>query len=849
MSPLSRRSLLACETLERRACPAVVAISPGFEIVEGDPARMLTVSLDAPAERPLTVSYALAGTATPGSDFRVLLDGRRIDMPLGRITFEPGEVQKQLAVVPFDDDLREGDESFTITLRPMGGVTIPPERQSATVTIIDNDTYDVQIEPLTPDGLLVPGQPNEFAMRLMRRGQVVAATRTERFYVSTRNGSAVAGTDYLPFERLPVTFGPGQTEQRFRLNVLPKGPNDFNAAFFIMTDRFESAAADRTEVRTVVVGPRGAPPPPSVSFTHDIVRLPEGNNNDITQFVFTVQLDVPSEGIVSVDYVTRDGTATIADGDYIVARGTLEFQPGERRKTVTVMVLGDRNIEGDEDFFLDLSNPQPDGVRIVQETATGIIVEDEIEQSGFQIDLVFADSSWGPVPEGVRSLAREAANRWSRIIVGNLPSVVDGRVLIDDFEMTVSMGLLGNTPNAPGGVLANARPTDFRGVGTGLPYRGEAGLDPFDVSDLRTQDQRNRVLDVITHEIGHALGFTGSASFFSRYILGDEFVGTNAIREYNALFRNAATGVPLAGGFAHWRYEVFGPELMSPFAPALGSRAYISRVTVGAFEDFGYQVNYAAAEPYVPPRRATEGIAGAPQGVPSLSGGIDLRQFVTAGDFNGNGTSDLVWRNADGRYVLELMRPTGGVARQVVLGEGGDWVFEATGDFNGDGKTDLVWRNERNGFHFAWHMDGGTVIDRRFISRLTDWRLVTTDDSFDVNTDGRTDLLWRNTRTGQNVLWMLGSDGFRPERTVVLGGGRDWQIVAAGSTDGQARPDADWRPTSGADIVWYLDQTGRVTARSSLGPGGNRSLAGLDTSGQGRTELFWRFLGRSTTGV
>ena len=51
MPPSSRRQPLACETLERRACPAVVAIAPGFEISEADPARLLTVSLDAPTDR------------------------------------------------------------------------------------------------------------------------------------------------------------------------------------------------------------------------------------------------------------------------------------------------------------------------------------------------------------------------------------------------------------------------------------------------------------------------------------------------------------------------------------------------------------------------------------------------------------------------------------------------------------------------------------------------------------------------------------------------------------------------------------------------------------------------------
>lgn len=48
---------------------------------------------------------------------------------------------------------------------------------------------------------------------------------------------------------------------------------------------------------------------------------------------------------------------------------------------------------------------------------------------------------------------------------------------------------------------------------------------------------------------------------------------------------------------SHWREGVFNHELMTPelnFAPD----APLSVVTVGAFEDLGYAVDYGAADPY-----------------------------------------------------------------------------------------------------------------------------------------------------------------------------------------------------------------------------------------------------------
>ena len=62
-----------------------------------------------------------------------------------------------------------------------------------------------------------------------------------------------------------------------------------------------------------------------------------------------------SFGNVSVDYASRDGAA-VAGSDFVAALGTLNFTSGETRQTIAVQVLDDTNFEGDESFYLDLSN-------------------------------------------------------------------------------------------------------------------------------------------------------------------------------------------------------------------------------------------------------------------------------------------------------------------------------------------------------------------------------------------------------------------------------------------------------------------------------------------------------------
>src|SRR5262249_25164646 len=72
---------------------------------------------------------------------------------------------------------------------------------------------------------------------------------------------------------------------------------------------------------------------------------------------FNVRLLAASDRTVTVQYATADGTATSADGDYRSASGTLTFAPGVTSQAVTVQVNGDRDIEPDEAFFLNLSKP------------------------------------------------------------------------------------------------------------------------------------------------------------------------------------------------------------------------------------------------------------------------------------------------------------------------------------------------------------------------------------------------------------------------------------------------------------------------------------------------------------
>jgi hypothetical protein len=100
----------------------------------------------------------------------------------------------------------------------------------------------------------------------------------------------------------------------------------------------------------------GVTPAPTPSLSIANVTLPEGNSGS-TPFTFTVTLSAASTSTVTVQYATADGTATVANNDYVATSGTLTFAPGQTQQTVTVSVNGNTVMEPDETFYVNLSNP------------------------------------------------------------------------------------------------------------------------------------------------------------------------------------------------------------------------------------------------------------------------------------------------------------------------------------------------------------------------------------------------------------------------------------------------------------------------------------------------------------
>ena len=161
------------------------------------------------------------------------------------------------------------------------------------------------------------------------------------------NGTATAGSDYQAASGT-LTFAPGETEKTISIGVLGDTLVESNETFTVnLSNPTGALIADRTGVGTIVNDDTELP-----RITISDVSKREGRNGS-TLFVFTVSLSAPATSQVTVRYATADGTAKAGE-DYVAATGTLSFAAGETTKTITIKVKGDRKLEADEYFYLDL---------------------------------------------------------------------------------------------------------------------------------------------------------------------------------------------------------------------------------------------------------------------------------------------------------------------------------------------------------------------------------------------------------------------------------------------------------------------------------------------------------------
>lgn len=151
-------------------------------------------------------------------------------------------------------------------------------------------------------------------------------------------------------------------------------------------------ASNRSNVTVSTTSDCAAPPVPTLSINN-------ASGTEGSAVVFTVTRSGSTSGTDTVQYATgTTGTAT-SGSDYtpISPAQTLTFAPAVTTHTISVSTIQDSLVEGNETFFVNLSNPST-GATISDSQGQGTIVDDDTAPTCSGV--IFSTANAGSVTEG-----------------------------------------------------------------------------------------------------------------------------------------------------------------------------------------------------------------------------------------------------------------------------------------------------------------------------------------------------------------------------------------------------------------------------------------------------------------
>ena len=323
-------------------------------VTEGESVSFTVTLTGGESTDDVRIHYAVAGTATSGSDYRA---------PSGTLTIAQDSTRGTFTIRTVDDTESESEETLEVSLTNQSNSAgrVTPSGEAA-VTIVDNDSLTVWVESATA----TEGNPVEFVVRMSN----VADEALEVSYATadgTGADDAVDGTDYTK-DSGTLTFSPGETSKTV---AVPTFDDELNEADETFTLTLTANLPDWAKFGTTsATGTIDDDDELTVAVTADAKIVAEGD-----PATFTVELSGgTSTGDVVVAYDVG-GMATAGD-DYTAPDGTLTIDMDEVSGTITIATRTDGQVEADESLTVTLDSATTVGAVTVDTTpATTIVID------------------------------------------------------------------------------------------------------------------------------------------------------------------------------------------------------------------------------------------------------------------------------------------------------------------------------------------------------------------------------------------------------------------------------------------------------------------------------------------
>lgn len=299
-----------------------------------------------------TLDYVVSGSgvnAATTDDFNGLF-------PIGTVTFAPGQTSQVITIDVSGDTDVELAETFDVRLTNAVGTAIANSNATGTIT---NDDTSFTIAGVSASKLEGNTGSTPFTFTVTRNG-MTTGTGSVKFAVTGSGVNPAAAADFgSAFPTGMVSFLANETSKTITVNAKAE-------------TLFEADEAFAVTLNTPLGGVLGATASATATILNDDTAVviaatnaskPEGTSANPTPFTFTItrlgNLNVTS----SVKYAVAangSGASAAAATDFVGGKfpsGSETFAPGEATRLITIPVIADATLEGNEGFKVTLSSP------------------------------------------------------------------------------------------------------------------------------------------------------------------------------------------------------------------------------------------------------------------------------------------------------------------------------------------------------------------------------------------------------------------------------------------------------------------------------------------------------------
>ncbi len=338
------------------AAVTVIQSSGNTAVTEGGSTDSFTVALSSQPTSNVTVLFSTSGQldASPGSVVFTTLNWN---------------VAQSVTVTATDDNLVEG-----ATVESIGASVSSSDPSynniavaAVSVAVTDNDAAVVSFAPASVSQLEATS-PMAFTVTLSKP---VASGVT--LSLNSAFGTALA-SDFTPIVGATVSFPASSTAAQTVNVVITNDAIDESDEQFSLT-LSNLVATGNVSLGTAIAGGTILDDDAIPTLAINSLSQPEGNAGTTTM-TFTASLSAASGQDVTFMRATADGTATVANNDYVaLAPALLTIPAGQLSLSIPVTINGDGVFEGNESFNLNLTsvtNASPGSL-----TGTGTLEDDD----------------------------------------------------------------------------------------------------------------------------------------------------------------------------------------------------------------------------------------------------------------------------------------------------------------------------------------------------------------------------------------------------------------------------------------------------------------------------------------